>query len=268
MPYGLILNIAHRGASSLLPENTIPAFRLAFETFKVNMIEFDVHTTKDGIPVILHDARLERTTNGKGYVNEFTLSELKKLDAGFHFDPTGAGKFPERGKGFQIPTLEEVFTQFPNQSFAIEIKEKSAELTRSVMALVKKFEASEQCIVGSKYNIVGKEMRKNFPETRRFSSQGDVVAMFFDFQRGNRKPEIDPLAVASLPTQGFQIRFDSVQWIDFVHAKGMKIYFWTINDSISMKSLWIKGSDGLITDDPGLLNRILGRKFGTDPTNA
>ena len=76
--------IAHRGASDIAPENTLPAFRLA-EQLGAESIETDVHLTKDDIPVLIHDARLERTTNGQGYVKDYTFAELKQLDAGAWF---------------------------------------------------------------------------------------------------------------------------------------------------------------------------------------
>lgn len=264
----LPLVIAHRGASAFQPENTLPAFRMAVETFHVDMVEFDVRTSKDGVPVVHHDARLERTTNGKGYVIQKTFRELQALDAGYHFNPSAAGKFPERGKGLRVPSLEEVFQEFPRRSFAIEIKERSAELTRSIMGLVKKYGAGERVIVGSRHNIVARELKQNFHGVRRFCSQGDIISLIFDFRRGARRKQKEPMLVASLPTHGFRIRFDSPQWIDFLHSSGIPIFFWTINNSLTMKSLWIKGADGILTDDPGLLNRVLDRKFETGPTNA
>lgn len=261
MPYTLPLVIAHRGASRFLPENTLPAFRLAVEKFHVDMVELDIHTTRDGVPIVLHDAKLERTSNGKGYVNLLNFKELQVLDAGYHFDPEGSGKFPERGKGISIPSLEEVLKEFPALQLAIEIKEKSTELTRSVMTMVEKYRAMDRCVVGSRHTAVSKELSRNFPAVKRFCSQGDVVSLILDFQRGRRARERESQRVASLPRCGVRFRFDTVQWIDFLHERGIPIYFWTINDSITVKSLWIKGADGIVTDDPGLLNQVLGRKF-------
>ena len=268
MSYGPLLVIAHRGASACQPENTLPAFRLAFEALHADMVEFDIRTSKDGVPVVHHDAQLERTTNGKGYVIQTTFRELEALDAGYHFDPSGGGKFQERGKGLRIPSLEEVLREFPGRSFAIEIKERSAELTRSVMGLVKKYGADERVIVGSRHNIVSRELKQNFQGIRRFCSQGDIISLMIDFRRGGRSGQKEPLVVASLPTRGFRMRFDSLEWIEHLHRCGIRIFFWTINSSLVMKSLWIKGADGILTDDPGLLNRVLDRKFETGPTGA
>ena len=133
--------IGHRGACRFLPENTLESFRLAFES--TDMIEFDVHTSKDLVPVVIHDATLERTTDGNGFVNRKSHKELSLLDAGFNFDPDKNRSFPYRGKGMRILSLEEMFTHFPDKKLLIEIKENSPELTHAVMALVKT--AEELC---------------------------------------------------------------------------------------------------------------------------
>jgi len=80
----MIQIIAHRGASKIAPENTLPAFRLA-EKLGAESIETDIHLTKDQVPVLIHDPRLERTTNGQGFVKDFTFAELQRLDAGSWF---------------------------------------------------------------------------------------------------------------------------------------------------------------------------------------
>jgi len=98
--------IAHRGFSSKYPENTIIAFKKATE-IGVDEIEFDVKLTKDGYCVIIHDETLERTTNGKGKINEVTLREIRKLDAGDWFSPDY--------KGIKIPTLEEAIENIPEK---------------------------------------------------------------------------------------------------------------------------------------------------------
>ena len=111
--------VAHRGYSGLYPENTASAFEAAIGA-GADMIELDVCLTKDRIPVVIHDQTLERTTDGHGLVSEFTLSELKKLDAGSWFSP----KF----KGESIPTLEEILLQIRGKiSVNIEIKPESYE---------------------------------------------------------------------------------------------------------------------------------------------
>ena len=255
-------NIAHRGASACLPENTLEAFDLAFSKFKVDMIEFDVHTSQDGIPVIIHDGRLERTTNSRGYVSAHSLARLKALDAGFHFSPSPSS-FPFRGKGIQIPTLEEVLSRFPEQFLAVEIKEKDISCLHQVMALIEKYGAHPRCVVGSKHHTISQEMQQRYPSTLRFCSQREVVRLYFDFKTGKLESKKDPCAVASMPFQNCGIRFDDKGFIDYLHERRIPSFFWTVNDPELMKTLSLKKADGIITDYPARLREVLAQRSET-----
>src|SRR5690554_5174035 len=106
--------IAHRGASNIAPENTMIAFQKAYQ-IGADGVEFDVHLTRDGKPVVIHDERVDRTTNGIGYVKSLTLSEIKKLDAGSYFHPNYSEE--------KILTLEETLDLVKNfKIINIEIK--------------------------------------------------------------------------------------------------------------------------------------------------
>ena len=262
------LNIGHRGASAYLPENTLEAFRAAFHKFKVDMIEFDIHITKDGIPVIIHDARLERTTNGRGYVSAYSLAELKMLDAGYWFSPSREASFPFRNKGIRIPTLEEVLAAFSDFFLAVEIKEKHPSVLHAVMSLIEKYHAGDRCVVGSKHNAISQEMRRSYPERLRFCSQREVVRFYFDFKTGKCNLKKDPWAVASMPFQNCGVHFDDKGFMDHLHERQIPSFFWTVNDPALMKSLYLKKADGIITNYPDRLNEVIGRESGTDPTGA
>ena len=253
----LPLIIGHRGASALLPENTLESFRLAFEKFDAGAIEFDVHFSRDRIPVVLHDATLERTTDGHGFASRYTFSELRTLDAGFYFDPKKNRSFPYRGKRFQIPSLEEVFSHFKAKTLAVEIKDKSAELVHEVMGLIQKYKA-EHCIVGSKHFLVSNTLHKHYPRQARFLSQREIVQNFIA-SRVSKIPEgKDPGAVASMPLEGCGMHFDDPGFLDWLRRKEIKIYFWTINDPQEIRRLAAAGVDGIITDHPGTGRQALG----------
>jgi len=262
------LAIGHRGAAAFLPENTLPSFRLAFEKFKADMIEFDVHLTRDGIPVIIHDARLERTTNGRGYVAHHRYGELRKLDAGYRFDPDQSGCYPQRGRGIYIPALDDVFQTFPDRGLAVEIKVKSAELVHAVMALVNRYDARGRVIVGSRYALILKEMRAHFPEIRRFASRNEICRLLFDYRSGKRSAGKDPLLVASMPLRSMGMALADQGWIDYLHEREIRAFYWTVNDAATVKELAGKGADGVISDDPGLVHQALGRTSGTAPTDV
>ena len=137
--------MAHRGWSSRAPENTLAAIKLAVDEDCIHSIEIDVQLTKDGVPVIIHDFHVDRTTNGTGLVKELTLNELRKLDAGSWFSP----KF----KGEKIPTLEEVLELSKGRKrLNLELKtagDMYRGLAEKVVWLVEKFQMENEVIITS-----------------------------------------------------------------------------------------------------------------------
>lgn len=212
------------------------SFRLAFEQ-GAPMIEFDVHLSKDGVPIIIHDAKLERTTNLKGYACRFFAADLRKADA---------------GKGYAIPTFEQMLQEFTTQGLCVEIKENSADITHKVVALIKKYNAEDRCVVGSKYYVVSETMRKNYSNIKRFLSKREFVIHYLAYKAGNSKIEKDSQAVASMPLEACGLAFGNKDFIHYLHAREITVFYWTINNPIVMKELKQRGADGIITDNPKL----------------
>ena len=113
--------VGHRGAAGLAPENTWSAIDRGLAQ-GVDMIEVDVHLTADGHLVLMHDASVDRTTDGSGLVSELTLAEIESLDAGYRFSTDGGLTYPMRGMGVRVPTLQETLLAYPTTRFIIEIK--------------------------------------------------------------------------------------------------------------------------------------------------
>ena len=133
---------AHRGLSSLYPENTLEAFRKALE-YDIDGIETDVQLSKDGKLVIIHDELLNRTTNGKGFVKDFTLEELKKLNANNGKDGT-----------YEIPTLEELLNLLKDYDITINLELKTSVfeypgIEKKVYEEIKKFHLEKRVIISS-----------------------------------------------------------------------------------------------------------------------
>src|SRR5690606_6262340 len=125
------LLFAHRGASAEAPENTLRAFELAAQA-KVDVLEMDVHLSRDGVVVVHHDALLDRTTNGSGLLKLKDYDELRRLDAGYRFKgPDGGHAF--RGGSCRIPRLAEVLEAFPSFGFNIEVKQAVPSMVRAVL---------------------------------------------------------------------------------------------------------------------------------------
>jgi glycerophosphoryl diester phosphodiesterase len=137
--------IAHRGWSSRAPENTLASIRMAMNCPCVSMIEMDVQLSKDGVPVIIHDYTLERTTNGKGYVGEKTLTELKRLDAGAWFHPSFVGE--------KVPTLEEVLQTVKGRvKLNLEIKRAGdwyPGIEGKVVELLRRYQMTSETVITS-----------------------------------------------------------------------------------------------------------------------
>lgn len=136
---------AHRGAKAYAPENTMAAFKLAID-MESEGIETDVHLSKDGYLVLIHDEKVNRTTNGKGYIKDMTLEEIKRLDAGV--------KFSEKFKGEKIPTLEELICLIKNTDIILNIEIKNniinyPGIEEKVVKLIKKYKIEKRVIVSS-----------------------------------------------------------------------------------------------------------------------
>jgi glycerophosphoryl diester phosphodiesterase len=134
-----ILVAGHRGYAAKYPENTLFSFEKGLE-IGVDMFEFDLNLTKDKELVVIHDQTVDRTTNGNGWVRDFTLEQIKTLDAGFHSD------YPRQ----EIPTLRELLTYlrpYKHLLYNVEIKEKTHETVDKAIAMLKEFDILEQCVI-------------------------------------------------------------------------------------------------------------------------
>src|SRR5262245_4706986 len=139
-----VVAIAHRGGSALRPENTLVAFDHAV-SLGVDGIECDVHLSRDGEAVVIHDSTLERTTNGAGAIGEFTADELARVDAGARF---GADKgFPYRGQDIGVPTLRTVLNRYRDLPLYVEIKGHQPEVADRALAEIRAAGADDRVIV-------------------------------------------------------------------------------------------------------------------------
>ena len=234
--------IAHRGASREAPENTIPAIRLAIQKYKVDRVEIDIRLTREGVPVVIHDATLERTTNGKGKIRESSLAELKQWDAG--------------AKGVTIPTLEEVLREFPETPFCLEIKDKEIEAVKRVLEVIRPLARKGPLLIGSFYGKVARELRRlSPPSIEGILSEDEVAWGYLAFRLGLRKFSF-PSRYAFLPQARYGLRLDQPEWIDFLHRQGVWVFYWTVNEVGQMKNLLSKGVDGILSDYPDRLQSM------------
>ena len=177
------LVMAHRGDSANIPENTLQAYQDAYD-LKVDVIETDLRITKDEQIIFFHDKKVNRTTNGKGLVISHTLADLKKLDQGHWFEgkEKDEGKFPFRGKGFQIQSLEEILTRFPNIRFNMDIKDKDPRAPKLLAKKLKELDSEERVMVGSFHH----KQLKRFRELSSVPTSASPVEVWAFRQKVNR----------------------------------------------------------------------------------
>lgn len=255
------LAFAHRGGAALWPENTLASFRGALE-LGVPYIETDIHRTRDGHIVVFHDARLERTTDGKGFVRHHTLADLKRLDAGYYFSPDGTS-YPERGKGHTIPTLAELFDLSDTVRFNIEIKQGDPSMTEQVWRFLQDRDAVDRVLIAAEHDDIGDEFRR-VSGGRTATSPGlrGVLAFWAAVRTGTWRrlgPRYDALQV---PASYRGLTVVDERFVHAAHELGLHVHVWTIDDEAEMQRLLSLGVDGLMSDRPDRLMRVLGSSAG------
>lgn len=227
-----MLIIGHRGASGYEPENTIRSFKKAIE-LGVDIIEFDVHLCKSGEIVVIHDEKVNRTTNGHGYIREKTIEELKKLDM---------------GKGEKIPTLGEVL-DLVNRRVKINIELKGEKTAKPVYAIIQKY--IQKCgwtydnfLISSFDNSQLKEMRELDSKIK--------IGIIAQKIRGDLPELAKKLRPYSLNINS-KSRFLTKGFVDFWRNQRVKIFVWTVNDKKNIERLKSIGVDGIFSDYPDML---------------
>lgn len=257
-PRGTLV-IAHRGGSALRPENTLAAFENA-AALGADVLEMDVRSTADGKIVVIHDATVDRTTEGAGAVAALAFESLHKLDAGYRWTTDGGRTFPFRGKGIRVPALVEVFARFPDRRMNIEIKPANPALALALCDLVRQSGRSETVLVASVQQAALDAFRGACPEvaTSMTPREGWV---FYGFHLAHLSATLSPRAVALQMPYRFRGRMvASSDLVRTAHARNVRLHAWTVNEESVMRQLIANGADGIITDRPDLLLRALGRR--------
>lgn len=261
---GWPVNLAHRGASEMAPENTMEAFRLGGEA-GAGGLELDVHLTRDGHVVVIHDPTVDRTTSGAGAVAEMTLDELRTLDAGYSFSPDDGATFPYRGRNVRVPTLAEVLREFPSVAVNIDIKANRPGIEESVLAVLRSAGAEERAlVVSSRYGAVRRFREISGGGISTGASRWET-GIFYLFSRLHLErlllPEYDALQV---PPRHRGIALVTPRFIEAAHARAVRVDAWTIDEADEMRLLLELGVDVIMTDTPETLAGVLRRRARGD----
>ncbi len=250
--------IAHRGGAGLAPENTLAAFGRGAE-LGASCLELDVRRTCDGAVVAFHDPDTARTTGEGGSIEGRTLEELRRLDAGFTFTPDGGRTFPFRGRGVRVPTLAEVLELHPRMRLNIDAKGLEPELAAALVGEIRRAGAAGRVCIGSETDEQGERLRELIPEACHFlparAARRHVLAAMSGLG-ASRCPRGWDCAELPVRAGGFTVVNGRV--IRHFHSLGMKVFVWTVDEEAEMRHLLAAGVDGIMTDRPDVLARVLG----------
>ena len=258
------LVIAHQGGELLAPSNTMTAFENAAK-LEVDVLETDIHITKDGHLITIHDPTVDRTTNGKGRVADLTLAEIQELDAGYDFKDL-EGNYSFRGKGVYIPTVDEMFQAFGNMKIEIEIKddnppERIDEISSKLWDLIEKYQMEDKILIAAFDQDILTTFEKYAKGRVALSAGRQEVKSFVVFHkfflRNLYVPKVDAF---QLPVEDSGFDLTDKRLIKGAHRLGMEIHYWTIDDPRTMEQLIDAGADGILTNRPDLLLNLLNEK--------
>ena len=235
--------MAHRGSSYNAPENTMPAFENAVDAM-ADYIELDVHETKDGQIVVMHDSSLKRTTGVNKYIWDVNYDDISELDAGSWFgDEEGYAEC-------RIPLLSDVMEYTKGKiklNIEIKLTDSEPDLVKMVASLIERYEYTDDCVVTSMNYEALKEIKKINPAIKT----GYVLTVAY----GNfyNLAYVDSFSINS--------GFVNKNMVDAIHNRGKEIYVWTVNGENRAKELTVMGVDALITDNPVMAREVVYSKY-------
>lgn len=260
---GQQINIAHQGGEQLWPSNTLLAFQNAV-AMEVDVLEMDAHQTADGVFVLIHDDTVDRTTDGSGAVKEMTLAEIQALDAGYYWTDDEGQTYPFRGQGITIPTLEEVFTAFPDMPMNIEIKPDDTAVAQSLCQLIRQHNMTTKVLIGSFHDNALTAFRAACPDVATSMTESEIRPFWILSSIGLSALYQSPAeafqvpTTANLPVLG-EVDVLTERFVNNAHAQNIAVHAWTINETAEMERLLEMGLDGIITDRPDRLQEVIGR---------
>lgn len=269
------LVIAHRGASGLAPENTMAAFRLAVE-LGADGVELDVQLSADGMPVVIHDARVNRTTNARGAVSSFTVDEVQSLDAGGWFDRrlkrrprvrAAARQFSSSFSEERVPTLEETLAFLDSAGLSriyVELKGNPRNRHELLDAVLSRIGRGSLCpavtLLSFDHAIIrhAKEIRGDIRTAATFPARGRRLMSIRALIRSAEIARVDEVALH----YGLATR----RMVDSLHERGFSVSVWTVNSKLAMRRIAACGVDSIMTNFPSRLREVFG-SAGVSPAD-
>lgn len=242
--------IGHRGCAGEVPENTLASFERGLAAGAA-VLESDVHVTRDGIPVLIHDPEVDRCTEGRGAVANLDLASLQALDAGYRFTESEGAPF--RGRGLYVPSLEEALQRFPETRWNLEIKAASAGLVERCVAEIEAHGDPNNVLLTAGEDAVMLQLRAHVATSGSKVALGACTTEVASFARAaaGGEPAVPGPMALQIPASFAGRPLVTPALVAYAHARGVQVHVWTVNDPSEMKALLELGVDGIISDHPG-----------------
>jgi glycerophosphoryl diester phosphodiesterase len=253
------LAMGHRGCAGRLPENTLAAFRAALDDGAV-ILETDVHLTRDGEPVLIHDHDVDRVTEGSGAVRDLDLRDIEQLDAGYRFSPDGGRSHPERGRGHRVPTLCGALEAFPAARFNLELKEDLPGLVeRTLDAIDATGGGSRRTLLVAADDALMQRIRAGVASRGVAVALGASAGEVARFVRAAARGETPEPGISALqiPAEFAGRPLVTPELVAHAHRHGVQVHVWTINEPAEMRRLLELGVDGIVSDFPARLAALI-----------
>lgn len=254
----LVMAHADDTGDGLWPGNTM-VFLEGAAGLGVDVLEMDVHMTRDGVLVLMHDDTVDRTTSGTGRIRDFTLAELQALEVAGNWTQDGGRTHPYRGEGLRVPTLEQVFERFPDYPMNIEIKQAAPSLVAPLCRMIRAHGKQDHVLVASFHDDAIRGLRETCPELATSAGPGEGKRFFVLMVLGLTGTVSPAYHAFQAPVTYRDITLIKPSLVAAAHDRGVHVHAWTINDPDEMQRLIDMGVDGILTDRPDILMDLLGR---------
>ena len=248
------LVMPHRGGLDVVPENTLEALDYCYKN-KFTHFETDLRKSKDNVIFLHHDATLERTTNFKGKVKDYSWKDLLKINAGHQF----YDRKKKKQKRTDFISLEDALSKFSDMKFNLDIKEEG--MSKKILEIVLDCKASERILVSS---FSPKRLRQ-FQILNKYniatsgSIKENIQAIFNSKLFNLWALKVEALQI---PIKWKGVNVLTKRLVDYAHSKNMEVHVWTINDSKSLKDCLLLGCDGIMTDRPVEMRELVREIYG------
>ena len=242
--------IGHRGAAGLAPENTLEGIEAALQA-GADAVEIDVRVTDDGVPILLHDETLDRTTSARGPIAQRRTTAIGHVDAGALWTADGGKTFPWRGRGVRLALLADVLQSWPTLPLLIDVK--AAEAQRAIARTVLAADAAGRCVFASEEDAALESFRR--PPFLCGASRRDI-AIFFARVAARRPPTTVRHVAMSIPDRYIGMPVATPAVIAAARAVGNSVHVWTVDDPVNAVRLWASGAAGIVTNVPDAIDAV------------